>query len=81
MNSSSRASCRQAGNRQASIWGNPYLRVLRSQLEQYIAEQLGPKHLMDKKTKAELRKIDKEIAELTKRLTELRERKAAIEGS
>lgn len=31
--------------REGSIWGNPYLRVLRSQLEQYIAEQLGSNHL------------------------------------
>src|SRR5881296_1961773 len=27
--------------RAGSIWGNPYLRVLRSQLEPYIAEDLG----------------------------------------
>ncbi len=27
--------------RAGSIWGNPYLRLLRSQLERYIAEQLG----------------------------------------
>ena len=27
--------------REGAVWGNPYLRVLRSQLELYIAEQLG----------------------------------------
>ena len=27
--------------REGAIWGNPYLRVLMSQLEQYIAEELG----------------------------------------
>ena len=27
--------------REGAIWGNPYLRVLRSQLERYIAEELG----------------------------------------
>lgn len=27
--------------REGAVWGNPYLRVLRSQLEQYIAEELG----------------------------------------
>ena len=34
----------QAGKleyRDGAVWGNPYLRVLRSQLEPYIAEQLG----------------------------------------
>ena len=65
--------------RQGSIWGNPYLRVLRSQLEQYIAEQLGPNDLASKKTQAELRKITKEIAALKKKLGALQARKAEIE--
>jgi hypothetical protein len=37
----------QAGKleyREGAIWGNPYLRVLRSQLEAYIAEKLGSDH-------------------------------------
>ena len=34
----------QAGKleyREGAVWGNPYLRILRSQLEPYIIEQLG----------------------------------------
>ena len=27
--------------RNGSVWGNPYIKILRSQLEQYIAEELG----------------------------------------
>jgi len=27
--------------RDGAIWGNPYLRILRSQLEEYIADELG----------------------------------------
>jgi hypothetical protein len=41
----------RAGNLQyceVSVWGNPYLRVLRSQLERYIVEQLGSKYLVGK---------------------------------
>ncbi len=67
--------------REGSIWGNPYLRILRSQLEQYIAEQLGSKQLLSKKSQAELRKINKEIAELKKKLTTLQSRKAEIEAA
>ena len=48
--------------REGAVWGNPYLRVLRSQLEPYIAEQLGPEYLASKKAKTELRAISKEIA-------------------
>src|SRR5271169_2749237 len=31
------------------VWGNPYLRVLRSQLERYIVAQLGSEYLVSKK--------------------------------
>jgi hypothetical protein len=65
--------------RQGSIWGNPYLRILRGQLEEYIAEQFGSKHLAGTKAQAELRKINKDIAALKKELAALQARKAAIE--
>ena len=67
--------------RQGEIWGNPYLRILRSQLEQYIAEQLGSNHLGTKKAQAELRKIKKEIASLKEKLSALQARKAEIEAT
>jgi hypothetical protein len=65
--------------REGSIWGNPYLRVLRSQLEQYIAAEFGSGHLASRKAQTELRKIRTEIADLKKKLTALEERKAEIE--
>src|SRR5437667_6620176 len=67
--------------REGSIWGNPYLRVLRSQLEQYVVEQLGAAQLTRRKSQAELRKITKEIADLKKKLTALQARKAQIEAA
>ena len=65
--------------RHGAIWGNPYLRILRSQLEQYIAEELGADHLAKLTGTTELRKIKKEIALLEKRLGELRARRTEIE--
>ena len=61
--------------------GNPYLRVLRSQLEKYIVEELGGDYLMRVKNQTELRTIKKEIADLKKRLNALQTRKATIENS
>ncbi|MCK9589294.1 MAG: hypothetical protein WC076_07970 [Terrimicrobiaceae bacterium] len=55
--------------RQGAIWGNPYLRVLRSQLEAFIAKECGRSHLAGKKARTELRKVNKEIADLKKKLT------------
>src|SRR5271169_4547695 len=65
--------------REGAVWGNPYLRVLRSQLEQYIAEQLGSEYLSSKKAKTELRVITGEISVLRDKLAELERRKAELE--
>ena len=67
--------------RNGIIWGNPYLRVLRSQLEQYIVEELGAEHLSISTNRTELRKIKKEMANLKKRLDELQIRRTEIEKS
>ncbi|HUD44549.1 MAG TPA: hypothetical protein VMR41_03345 [Patescibacteria group bacterium] len=65
--------------REGSIWGNPYLRVLRSQLEKYIIEELGLDYLRKLKNQTELRKIKKEMKDLRKRLEELQSRKIELE--
>ncbi len=67
--------------REGSIWGNPYLRILRSQLEKYIAETLGVNYLEKVKGQAELRKIKKEISELKKKLKALENRRVFLEES
>ena len=62
-----------------AIWGNPYLRILRSQLEKYIAEELGADYLGRVKGQTELRQVKKEIADLKKQLAALQARKDALE--
>ena len=66
--------------REASIWGNPYLRLLRSQLEKYIAEQLGKDYLSSANKQTEIRRIKREINSLKKRLKELEARKTELEN-
>ena len=65
--------------REGAIWGNPYLRVLRSQLERYIAEELGADRLSSGKNQTLLRKIKKEMADLNKRLAKLQARRTELE--
>ena len=65
--------------REGAVWGNPYLRVLRSQLERYIVAQLGSEYLVIKKSHNELHAICKEIADFKKKLAVLEARKAALE--
>jgi hypothetical protein len=67
--------------RDGTIWGNPYLRVLRSQLEAYIAEEMGTEFLQRTKNQAELSSIKKEINGLTKHLKLLEIKKNVLEMS
>jgi len=62
------------------VWGNPYIKVLRSQPEQYIADELGKDHLSNSKNQTELRKIRKEMASLKKKLKELEARRTELEN-
>ncbi|HUF64244.1 MAG TPA: hypothetical protein VMN36_19360, partial [Verrucomicrobiales bacterium] len=62
--------------REGSMHGNPYLKILRSQLELYIAQEQGPGRLAAVNKESERRKINKEISLLKKRLSALEARKA-----
>ena len=65
--------------REGSIWGNPYIKVLRSQLEIYIAEEYGADRLSHGKNQTELRGIKKAMTALKKRLSDLQARKAELD--
>jgi hypothetical protein len=64
--------------REGSTWGNPYLRLLRDQLETYIAKERGSDYLALVKAKTELQAIRKERRGLKQRLGELQERESAL---
>jgi hypothetical protein len=65
--------------RDGAIWGNPYLRILKSQLELYIAEKPGSEHLLGRKAQTESRAVKKEIAGLRTKLAALEARRAELE--
>lgn len=65
--------------RNGAIWGNPYYRLLRSELEKYIAEELGSEYLASRQSRTELRKLKKEITEVKSKLAALEIRKAELE--
>jgi hypothetical protein len=65
--------------REEAVWGNPYLRIIRRQLERYIEETLGRDQFLKKKATTELRAINKELTDIRKRITELEARKAEFE--
>ena len=45
--------------REGVIWGNPYLRILRRQLEHYIVDEIGEDYLSNLRTQTELEELIK----------------------
>ncbi len=66
--------------RHGSMQGNPYLKVLRRELEAYIDEELGADYLATRKAETELRQVKKEISSLKRKLKALEARKVELEA-
>ena len=65
--------------REGSNFGNPYLKILRCQLEKFIVDQFGADYLTTKKSEAELNMITKKIRSTKKELAALEARKLDLE--
>jgi len=63
---------------ETSIYGNPFLRLLRHEIEELVVEKFGEEYLNEKKAKNELVKIKKELKELKSRMELLEEKKAEL---
>ena len=65
--------------REGSMQGNPYIKILRSQLEQYVAEEKGADYLIRNKIQSELRAVKRELSSLERKIKNLRSRKVDLE--
>ena len=66
--------------RNGAMHGNPYYRILRRELESYIADELGADFLLKTKSQTELRCIKREMTTMKKRMDELQARRTEIEN-
>mgnify|MGYP006356877759 FL=1 len=64
--------------REGSIYGNPYLRLLRSEVEKLASERFGKDLFHKKKAKNELKIINKELKELKSKIAGLEMRKKEL---
>ena len=58
--------------------GNPYLRLVRSEVEAFVVEKYGDNYLEKKKLKKELSKINQELKRMKGRVAFLEKRKIAL---
>ncbi len=64
--------------RENHIHGNPYLRLLRHEVETLVSEKSGQDHLHKKKLQKELADINKEARKLKTRLKAIERRRAEL---
>ncbi len=64
--------------REGSIYGNPYLRLLRSEVEKLASKKFGKDLFHKKKARNELKKINKELKELKSKIAGLEMRKTEL---
>lgn len=61
--------------REGSVYGNPFFRLLRSEVEKLAEEKFGKNFLIASKAKTELKNINKELKELKLKVEQLEKQK------
>lgn len=64
--------------REHSIYGNPWLRLLRREVEAFVKKEQGASYLIDRQTKTELARINRELKRLKTEMAALEERKSKL---
>jgi hypothetical protein len=64
--------------REGSTFGNPFLRLLRSEVEALVQKKHGTKHLEDQRAKCKLDGIDRELKRLKLRVAKLEKQRSTL---
>jgi hypothetical protein len=64
--------------RPAAMHGNPWLRLLRREVEDLVAARSGDRYLQEQKARTELAQTNRELKQLRAQLAVLEERRAAL---
>ena len=63
---------------ETSIYGNPFMRLLRHEVEALVAEKYGEEYLNQKKAQNELAQVKKELKDLKTKMKSLEQRKTEL---
>ena len=64
--------------RQQSMHGNPWLRLLRREVEELVKERHGVKYVGERQARTELARINRELKRLKSQVAALEERKSKL---
>lgn len=66
--------------REGSMYGNPWFRLLRREVEALVSKSRGDKYLMERQNKTELARINRELKRLKTEMAALEARKSVLRG-
>jgi hypothetical protein len=64
--------------RPAAMHGNPWLRLLRREVEDLVSTRRGDRYLRERQARTELKRVNRELKQLRVQLAALEERRAAL---
>ena len=64
--------------RPAAMHGNPWLRLLRREVEALVSTQQGERYLRERQARAELKQVNRELKQHRAQLAALEERRSAL---
>jgi DNA repair exonuclease SbcCD ATPase subunit len=64
--------------RQAAIHGNPWLRLLRREVEALVSARHGERYLQERQARTELKRVNRELKQLRTQLAALEERRSVL---
>ena len=64
--------------RQGSIYGNPWLRLLRREVEGLVQARYGERYLRERQARAELARVNRELKRVRTQLAALEERRSEL---
>lgn len=64
--------------RLASMHGNPWLRLLRRDVENLVTTSHGDRHLRERQARAELARVDGELKRIRAQMAELEQRRSGL---
>jgi hypothetical protein len=64
--------------RRGDIYGNPWLRLLRREVEDLVSARHGEGYLRERQARAELKRVNRELKQLRGQLTALEERRSVL---
>jgi hypothetical protein len=67
--------------REGSAHGNPYLRLLRREVEAMVGRRHGDAYVKDMKARSEMARIERELRRLRSQISDLEKRKAQLQRS